>query len=51
MLGKKIASYNLNPNEEKMSIDETILNNGVYLYNIVVNNSVVKEDKLVIIKQ
>jgi hypothetical protein len=50
MLGKEIATYTLNANAETMSIDETTLNNGVYLYNIVVNNNVVKEDKLVIIK-
>jgi hypothetical protein len=50
MLGKRIATYTLNPNEKKMLINETIMDNGVYLYNIVVNNSVVKQDKLVIIK-
>jgi hypothetical protein len=50
MLGSEMTSYNLNPNEDKMRINETVLNNGVYLYSIIVNNCVVKNDKLVVIK-
>jgi len=50
MLGKKVAAYPLDSKEEKMNINESSLGNGVYLYGITVNGSIVKEDKVVIIK-
>ena len=50
MLGKEIAIYSLDPNEQTININETSLDNAIYLYTITVNNSVVKQDKLVIIK-
>ncbi|HTA27326.1 MAG TPA: T9SS type A sorting domain-containing protein, partial [Bacteroidia bacterium] len=49
-IGEKVASYDLDASTNTMKIDEEALNNGVYLYTIRVNNSVVKTDKLVIIK-
>ena len=50
MLGEKLAEYNLNENSNTMKIIANELSEGVYLYNISVNNNIVKRDKLVIIK-
>ena len=48
--GRRLFSYLLKPETNMMEINEHELQGGVYFYNIIINNSVVKNDKLVIIK-
>jgi len=48
--GKLINSYLLNSSANKISINEEQLENGVYFYQIIVNNTIVQSDKLIIIK-
>ena len=48
--GKLIRVYNLAYGTKKLSIDAQLLEAGVYLYDIVVNNKKVKTNKLTIIK-
>jgi hypothetical protein len=50
LTGKKLADYSLNASEIKMNFNEDALDNGVYLYKIIVDNNAAKIDKLVIIK-
>lgn len=50
MLGEKIAEYALDANTTKMKIVINNLNNGIYIYDISVNNSIVKRDKMIVIK-
>jgi hypothetical protein len=50
ILGEKVGDYLLDVNSEKMSITVNGLSEGIYLYNITVNNAIVKRDKMVIIK-
>ena len=49
-VGEKMATYQLESSINKMNIVNTGLSNGIYFYSISINNSVVKRDKLVIIK-
>jgi hypothetical protein len=51
LTGKLMFSYELNANTDQMQINNADLNNGIYMYDIIVNNKTVKTDKLVIIKQ
>ncbi|MGQ0829238.1 MAG: RCC1 domain-containing protein [Bacteroidota bacterium] len=51
LTGKLMVSYLLNANQTQLQINNTELNNGIYMYNIIINNKTVKTDKLVIIKQ
>ena len=48
--GKLVLSYALEKNENNLSIYSNELNNGVYLFQIVINGNVVSADKLIIIK-
>lgn len=48
--GKLVVSYTLEKNKSILSIYANELNNGVYLYQIVVNGNVVSANKLIIIK-
>lgn len=48
--GKLINSYLLNTSNTQMTINEMELNNGIYFYHIKVNNTIVQQDKLVIVK-
>ena len=46
--GKLVDKYILNPNNDYLLINTT-LNKGIYLYQIIVNDNMVKSDKIVII--
>ncbi len=48
--GQKVASYVLDANSSKMNILNNSLSSGMYLYNVIVGNTVVKRDKLIIIR-
>ncbi|OFY82953.1 MAG: hypothetical protein A3F72_03340 [Bacteroidetes bacterium RIFCSPLOWO2_12_FULL_35_15] len=48
--GRLIDQYNLNVNENILTVYQNTLSNGVYLYQIIINGKVVNADKLVIIK-
>lgn len=48
--GRVVALYSLNANENVLQIDQTILNNGMYLYQVLSNGEVVVADKLIIAK-
>ena len=49
MLGKKISSYKLTEGENTLSMNETELKDGIYLYHVVINGELVKADKLSIV--
>lgn len=49
--GKLVASYPLIAAKNSLQINANDLNNGVYLYQVVVNGKTVNADKLVIIKE
>jgi len=49
LTGKLIEEYKLNSNNNKLTLN-TNLNNGIYLYQFIVNGKVMKSDKLIIIK-
>jgi len=49
-MGRKIKDYLLDAGKNKLSITENNLQNGVYTYQVIHNNSLVAKDKLVIIK-
>ena len=48
--GKLIGRYEINAANNQMLISNEQLNNGIYFYHIILNNKVVQNDKLVIIK-
>lgn len=48
--GKLVANYTLENNKNNLQINANDLNSGVYLYQIIINGSLVNGDKLVIIK-
>jgi hypothetical protein len=48
--GRKINSYILNTNKNTLRIDENALENGIYMYSILINGQIVQSDKVVIIK-
>jgi len=48
--GKLINSYLLNSDENKVTINEEHLKNGVYFYQVIINGKVKQSDKLIIIK-
>ncbi len=50
LTGKLIKEYKLNSNSNNLTLN-TNLNNGIYSYQVIVNNKTVKTDKLIIIKQ
>ena len=50
LTGKRITQYALSSKNNKLNINEHSLQAGVYFYTIAVNNKIVKQDKLVIIK-
>ncbi len=49
LTGKLMEEYKLNSNNNTLTLT-TNLSNGIYLYQIIVNDKIVKSDKLVIIK-
>ncbi|CAN5468650.1 hypothetical protein BH10BAC1_BH10BAC1_07490 [soil metagenome] len=48
--GRLVAQYNLNANENILQINQNILNDGLYLYQVLTNGQVVGSDKLIITK-
>jgi hypothetical protein len=48
--GKILNRYELKAGSDKLRINDAQLENGLYLYRILVNNKVMKSDKLLIIK-
>lgn len=48
--GKLVGSYRMDNAKQQLMIDNRVLVNGIYIYHIVVNDKVVKSDKLIIIK-
>jgi hypothetical protein len=48
--GQKITSYILAGENNQLTISERNLTPGIYLYNVVSNGKIVKQDKIVIIK-
>ena len=48
--GKWISTYPLNSSVTQMSINDELLNNGIYFYQIRVNGRMIQSNKLVIIK-
>ncbi len=50
VLGEKISTYPLVKNGSTLNITETKLVNGVYFYKVIVNDKIVKSNKLVISK-
>lgn len=50
LMGKQLSSYSMAAGENTLSINESSLPNGIYLYRVIVNNEVVKTDKISIIK-
>jgi len=50
LAGKKITSYLLNGENNQLTISLANLNPGIYLYNVVSNGKIVKQDKIVVIR-
>ena len=50
VLGVRIATYYLKLGINSLIIDQTTLSNGVYIYKVIVNNTLVSENKLIIVK-
>jgi len=48
--GRKISSYRLISGQNSLVINEPSIKNGIYYYNIIVNNEVIKTNRIVIIK-
>jgi len=48
--GRKISEYVLTSKQNSIFINESSIKNGIYYYNIFVNNELVKTDRIVIIK-
>jgi len=50
LLGQKINDYTLDVASSKMNITDNVLNNGMYVYVIMLDGRIAKRDKLIIIK-
>ena len=50
LLGKKQEAYELQQNMNSFFINEPLLNNGIYFYQVFINNKLFATDKLVIVK-
>jgi len=48
--GRKISSYELLSGQSSLIINESLLKNGIYYYNVIINNELIKTDRIVIIK-
>ena len=48
--GRIVVKYNLAINQNTLYISQTILNNGVYLYQVLTNGNITHTDKLIIVK-
>ena len=50
VLGEKIRTYKLQKNDNMLDINETELQSGIYFYKVIVNDRLVKSDKVIINK-
>ena len=50
ILGKEISEYKLLQGNTTLTINEEKLNSGIYFYKLILNQSLIKSDKLVIVK-
>jgi OmpA-OmpF porin, OOP family len=50
LTGNVVAKYELSENNDKLEISQNELNNGVYIYHVIVNGRLLQSDKLIIIK-
>lgn len=50
LTGKKLKTYPLKDYENTLHIDDLSVDNGIYFYRITINGSIVRSDKLMIIK-
>ncbi len=50
ILGKEIREYKLLQGNTTLTINEENLNSGIYFYKLILNQSLIKSDKLVIVK-
>ena len=50
VLGEKIRTYKLQKNDTMLNINETELQSGIYFYKVIVNDRLVKSDKIIISK-
>jgi hypothetical protein len=50
MTGRELSNYKLLQGKNTLQISEQSIPNGIYLYRITVNDTVINTDKLVIIK-
>ncbi len=48
--GRLIANYTLNNAENILNINQTVLDNGIYIYQVYVNGTIINSDKLIIVK-
>jgi Secretion system C-terminal sorting domain/SprB repeat/Right handed beta helix region len=48
--GRKLSSYTMNSNNNKLQIDESKLSSGIYFYQIILNNQLIQADKFIIAK-
>lgn len=48
--GKAMGAYKFSGNTSKIAIDASVLNSGVYLYDVFINDSKLKTDKIIIAK-
>ena len=50
LAGRKLKTYPLNTRNTTLTIEENDLSNGIYLYQVIINDKKVKTDRVVIIK-
>ena len=50
LLGVEISSYPLSKNSTSLAIDQSQLSNGIYFYKVIVNDRLIKSDKVIINK-
>ena len=51
VMGKEMNDYKLNSSSDKLEIKDLHLKNGIYFYRVIVNDRVVKSDKIVIMSK
>jgi len=49
-MGRKLKTYQLENDMKKLNITNNALKNGLYFYQVIVNNGVILTDKLIVIK-
>ena len=48
--GRLIVKYTLNNNENLLHINQTTLDNGMYLYQVLTDGRIINADKLILVK-